>query len=505
MDRRKENQEIHPAGVGVVLTFRPRILPMLLPLCRLLLVFGVAAVLSSCTTRSALRLERLEGLQAQGDYRAAVDRIKRDPGLYGNTSRFLYFMDIGTLYHYAGMYDSSTAYLLRAANLYDELYTRSVTNEAAAFLTNDNVRPYRSKPFEIVFVHQMLELNYLARQQVDDAVVEARRTQLLFDGWEKKDTAGPGPAGGGMFHYLSSICWDAAGKSDDAMISLFASVRAFKSGPVRLPPWIGSYAAGMLMKNNREDDVKSLALPPAAADTARFSNERSEVILIGYAGKGPVFADDVWWGTYVVDGFLVLHHTRADGSMETVSMLAPPLVRSDDQGGTKGRTTKSGTTLHIKFALPALRTLPSQTAGFTLRADTGRPVTAAVINDFDLQAARYLEDNKGSTLARTAARVALRTFTAQKTKQELATNSPLANLVISIISDVAADQLEKADTRICFLAPKTVQCARVALSPGRHTIEVTSCDQAGAALDTKSYDIALGPHEKKVIFCTSLR
>jgi hypothetical protein len=452
-----------------------------------------------------MRLERLEGLQARGEYLAAIDRIKHDPGLYGNASRFLYFMDIGVLYHYAGMYDSSAACLLKAANLYDELYTRSVTNEAAAFLINDNVRPYRSKPFEIVFAHQILQINYLAQQRLDDALVEARRTQLLFDGWEKKDTAGPGPAGGGMFHYLSSICWDAAGKTDDAMISLFASVRAFNSGPVPLPPWIGAYAGAMLMRNNRADDVKLLALPPVSGDTAQPANGQSEVIMIGYAGRGPVFTEDIWWGTYVVDGYLVLHHTRADGSMETVSMLAPPLVRNDDRESAKGRKTRSGTTLHIKFALPALRMLPSRTAGFTLRADSGRPVTAAVLNNFDIQAARYLEDNKGGTLARTAARVALRTITAQKTKEELATNSPLANLIISIISDVAADQLEKADTRICFLVPKTVQCARIPLSPGKHTIDVMPRDVAGNALETKSYEVALQPREKKVIFCTSPR
>ena len=61
--------------------------------------------------------------------------------LYGKKNLFLYHMDIGALYHYAGVYDSSTNHLLQAADIFDDLFARSITNEAAAIMTNDNIRP----------------------------------------------------------------------------------------------------------------------------------------------------------------------------------------------------------------------------------------------------------------------------------------------------------------------------------------------------------------------------
>ena len=127
--------------------------------------FAVTAisVLVSCAGRSAMRLEKLADVTLTGNYQSAIESIRKNPNLYGKNSQLLYNLDIGVLFHYAHMYDSSNLYLQRAADIYNELFTRSVTNEAAAILVNDNVRPYRGMPFELTMMHQLITFNYLAK------------------------------------------------------------------------------------------------------------------------------------------------------------------------------------------------------------------------------------------------------------------------------------------------------------------------------------------------------
>ena len=79
------------------------------------------------------------------------------------------------LYHYAGNNKESIKNFEKAEQVYEDLYTKSVTNEAAAIVTNDNVRPYRARPFEVLLMYQYQILNYLAIGDLDGALVEVRR------------------------------------------------------------------------------------------------------------------------------------------------------------------------------------------------------------------------------------------------------------------------------------------------------------------------------------------
>jgi hypothetical protein len=88
----------------------------------------------------------------------------------------------------------------------------------------------------------------------------------------------------------------------------------------------------------------------------------------------------------------------------------------------------------------------------------------------------------------------------------MATNSDIANLLISIGTDIVSSQLEKADTRCCFFIPKSVQIARIPVKPGKHTVTVYARDGAGAVLSSKTFtDIEVKPHKKKFVFYCSFR
>ena len=99
---------------------------------RLVVLLPAFALLASCAGGAALRFEKLAGATASEGYLSAIADIKKHGNkLYGKTNQLLYCMDIGMLYHYASLYDSSNAYLLKAVDIQNDLFTRSVTNEAA--------------------------------------------------------------------------------------------------------------------------------------------------------------------------------------------------------------------------------------------------------------------------------------------------------------------------------------------------------------------------------------
>ncbi|MBN2035234.1 MAG: hypothetical protein JW768_00695 [Chitinispirillaceae bacterium] len=480
------------------------------PIVRFFILLPLFALLGSCAGGAALRFEKLASATANEEYLGTIDRIKKNgKKLYGKNNRFLYYMDIGVLYHYAAMYDSSNVYLLHAVDIHNDLFARSVTNEAASIMINDNVRPYRSRPYELVLLHQLIALNFLAQGNIDDALVETRQTQLLFNELERKDKRGNKYSADGMFHYMSSIAYDAAGQSDDAMISLFHAIKAFKEGPVPLPGRVKDYAYYMLQKNDRAEDITLLDINADTPESGMpgLKNGVTEIVLIGYAGKGPALGENNWWGTYVKDGLLIMNYKGANDQVETVQMAAPMLPAKEYEKAAKGEKTASGTTFHVSFSLPAVKNIPSQTDHFTVEG-AGRTagMSTIAINNFDLQAQKNLDDTRASTLTRTVIRVVLRTIAAQKAKDKMKTGSPVANLLINIGTDVLADQLEHADTRSCFLIPKTVHIARMPVTPGTYTIEAAARDKKGGVIGTKVFEkVTVKQGQKKFLFYCSFK
>lgn len=468
----------------------------------------VALLFQSCASRSALRQDNLSAA-VSGDYVSAIKKIQKKPKLYGKLNQFLYNMDIGVLFHYAQMYDSSNVYLLRSVDIFQDLFARSITNEAAAVLTNDNVRPYRSRPYELAMLHQLIAFNFQALGNNDEALVETRQAQLLFNEWERKDKSGNKFTNDPMFHYTSSIAYDAAGEFDNAMISLYKAVDAFQKGPLVLPEPVKNYAYYQFRKNDRSDDNSRLKLTATLPESSveGVGNDLSEIVLIGYAGRGPALDEQSWWGTWVKDGVLIVNHTNVNGTMETMTLPAPSLPESELRKAEKGKTTKSGTTFHIKFALPAIKTFPSQTDHFVVRGDKiGKQYTSIVINDLDKQLEKNLEDTRAATMTRTVIRVVLRTIAAEQAKSQIQTNNGMANLLLNVGTDILADQLEHADARNCFLVPKQVHIARIPVKPGTYSVTVDAVDSRGVVIGTKSFDgIAVKNREKKFIFYPSLK
>jgi len=451
-------------------------------------------ILSSCAGTGKKRQEAFD--KVGDDYLATITEIKKNhKKLYGEKSEFLLYMDIGVLFHYAGMYDSSNVYLLKAEQIFDDLFTRSVTNEAAALLTNDNMRPYRTKPYELTVLHQLAAFNFMAMGKFDEALVETRRMQTYFNEWERTEAKDKKYHTDGMFHLFSSLAYERVNEPDNSLISLFKSVEAYKKGPVALAPEVEGFAYDRLKAGEREDDIGTLKIGPNSGSnkwTAAMGD--AEIIIVGYAGKGPKMIEQNWEGDMVPGGNMSLR--RKGGGGQAIVAPAPPIPDSHKN------SVKGGGPTHLKISLPELVTTESRIDRFSARlAGGGQEYRSVVVNDIDKQAKKEFDDNFGTVVARTMLRTFIRTMLAEQTKKNVSSNNSGANFAIGLIANAVTAEMEHADVRMCFFLPQKIIVTRIPVEPGTYTVQMNVHDKSGSVIGRRSYDnIEVKKGDKKVLF-----
>lgn len=477
-----------------------------------------ASLLSGCANTALVRYEKIAKKAGSQDYLNAAKMIRKDPeALYGSRSDLLYNMDLGLLYHYAGRYDSSTVFLGRAADRYDALYTRSLSNEAASLVVNDNTRPYRSRPYEMMWLRVIQAFNYLALGKPDDARVEMRQAQILLD--ELRRTADTGPNGyreDPLYRGTAALVYDLLGERDDAAIAAYYAVKAHRDGNTAVPPMLGSLACRLLKAADRSDDIRLLELdcpPPLpgkravdSAAAATGSSETGDVVVIGMLGRSPAIGETTFQGTWIRDGLLVYSYRDANGKQVTDALPAPGLPVSESNKAGSGKRTRSGTTLSLKWAMPSLREVPVQSQVMKVAGGAGPAVVAGETwGDTHDLLERDLADNWNTVLVRTVVRVGLRTLATEKAKAEMRTDNPLLNLLTNLGADFLSGQLEQADVRSWFLLPRTVQVARLTLPVGHQTLQVGAENASGGTVTSETHEVDVRAGQTSFVFFNSLK
>jgi hypothetical protein len=482
-----------------------------------------------CANTALVRYEKIAKRAGSQNYLDAARMIRTDAeALYGSRKEMLYNMDLGLLYHYAGRYDSSALFLARAADRYDALFTRSVTNEAASLLVNDNTRPYRSRPYEMMWLRVIQAFNYLGLDNPDGARVEMRQAQILLD--ELRRTAGNGKNAyrdDPLYRGTAALIYEVLGERDDAAISVYHAIKAYRDQHNTVPPGLGAMACRLLNAADRSDDIRLLELDcPApvprkrAVDAGDLAGETGEVIVIGMLGRSPAIGESSFQGTWIRDGLLVYSYKDANGKTVTDALPAPGLPQSEVSKAGSGRRTRSGTTFSIKWAMPSLREVPVQSrvlkiapavvgdsTGSKAAAGQGPAgvVTGEIWGDTHDLLERDLADNWNTVLLRTVTRVLIRTIATEKAKSEMRTDNPLLNLVTGLGTDFLSGQLEQADVRSWFLLPRTVQVARLNLPAGSQTLQLGAENAAGGTVTAETRTVQVRAGKTTFVFFNSLK
>jgi hypothetical protein len=407
---------------------------------------ALSFLLISCGSSSTF-YTGVEDNIAGGKYNAALEQVRANRRAYGDKSTVLYNMDMGLLFHYAGVPDSSSVYFFAAEKEIGELYTKSVSLAAASILLNDNVLPYEGEDFEKVLVNVFLALNYAQKGEPDDALVEARKVDEKLREYARQYEGKNRYKEDAFIRYVTGVLYESRGEINDAFI---AYRKAFETYSVYAKQY-GTAAPSFLL----DDLVRTATLMSFDDEAASYramggraftpgGDPPGSVIVLAYSGRGPVKQE-----------------------------VRPKVSIPDDRG-----------VVHtFQVALPKFvsRHEPGRRYSVDIRQGVGgTPVNATteVAEDVTAIAARTLEDRLSLIYLKSGGRALLKFLAAEKGKSELAksSNDKLVNFLGSLAVDLTVAATEQADVRTWRTLPAEFQVARLDIAPGDYTVHVSSSD-----------------------------
>jgi len=399
---------------------RPRAAPAAPRLALLLCLVAVCA----CAGRATLR-ESVADLYA-GHTEAADTALARYGERVGSNDRPLYLLDAAVVKQLRGAYAESNRLLEEADQRVEAAVTKSVSREAVSFLVNDQTRPYTGHPFEQPLISYYKTLNYLLLDAPAEAAVEARRLNLRLQAVERDLTGDDLIREVAYLRHFAGIAYEAAGETNDALVSYRLALAAYEAAGSP-PADLVAAALRLARRLGLREEAEEIATRHPGIDP---NPEAAEAVVVVHAGRIP--------------------HRR------TESVVVP-----------------GGRGFPVRLSLPGLtgggggwRTVVARTPEATVTV----PVTVSLAEAAraDLAAAR------GRDMVRLIARAVAKEVAARKARRDGGEVAGLLVRVVNIASEVA-------DTRSWEALPATLYLARLPLSPGSATVEVSVDGQTVAS------------------------
>ncbi len=423
-----------------------------------------ACLLMSCSGY-ADKVAELRGELASGQPAAALSSLEKAYDDGGDDPGLPYLFERGTLLYLNGDYAGCQTAFATAETVVDDLYTRSLSREAARLIFNDTAQAYRGELFERVWVHYYRALAFLADGQRSGAAVEGRAAvedlQRMADTGSDEAKYRNDP----FLQYFSGLLYEMDGELNDAWINYVAAERLYQAVDiygVNAPEGLARdlIRAGERLGFREEAAVYRERYPEAAK--VPVAEGLTEVLLLVDTGivpgkisqrmDFPIFEggdedEDAAWTTAALayDNW----HYRESRNLELDYILS--------------------------IALPAVdvgRDAPR--LSWSTGERSGRLETAA---DLGALSRQCLEDRYGSVMIRTVARALLKYWAKEKVEEKHGKGWGL-------VTDILGSVTEVADTRSWSTLPEHVHMARLFLPPGEHRVNIQGGGLIGEGLVT---------------------
>jgi len=425
-------------------------------------------VLSACAllTEHYLLVERQ---MAAEEFLQAASIIEQNRSGYGARNAVLYDLDRGMTLHLAGQYTESNRHLEEAEQRIEGLYTRSITTETGAMLTNDNALPYEGEDFEKVMIHILAALNYLFMRQLDEALVEARKVDhqlnLLNDRYEKKNVYREDA----FARYLSGILFEAKGELNDAFIAYRKAYDTYRDYgrlyATPLPPTLPADLLRLTSALGLREEHRAYRREFPSIPWLPWSEtlEQGEIVLLSFVGRAPIKGD---------------------------FFLTAPVP--DGAGGI----------YLLRVALPRFIERPTDVADASIELEPGGlRARSYLVEDVTAIAKKNLEDRLGRITAKAIARAAARYAASWAIRNQAAKKKdPQSKLWADLGTSLYSVAVEQADKRSWRTLPGMIRMARLTVPPGRYTVKAKYLDRGGSVVGRKDFvDISLKGGEKRFL------
>ena len=405
-------------------------------------------------------------------------------------------LNAGIFLHRLGRFAESNVALQRAEGLAEERYTKSISQNVAAFLISDNVLDYYPSALEWSMIHYYGMTNYLALGDVENALVEARKANTLLRRYAN-DNPGRSFTNPAALQYIAGMLQWSAGDDNDAMVSLRQSLAGYDDYEQHygvVPPRpvaedVVQVAGALGFDDVAEEtwrtyltDGDSLFLEPAAA-----SADMGELMVVIENGFVAHKAEEkVYIPVLASEKDSVLNGSAGSAVLAAVRVLVRTVVimsylsqegvdypRHED--GVIIATAGSAVGLELlTLAWPSYQNEARRAGDVRVSVNNERSITPVLLQDLSAIAVRDFEEQKPTIMLRMIARGLLKetAVTAAEAAGE-GSGGEVGGFLARVTARAFATATERADTRSWSALPAELLLARFRLPAGRHTLRIS--------------------------------
>ncbi len=421
--------------------------------------------LSSCAP-SIQHYNRINNYLYQGQYTEADNALVSSKSDYGIRNEVLYYLDRAMVLHLSGRYAESNTFLDRAELRMEELYTKSITAESGAMITNDNLLPYEGEDFEKVMVNVFGALNYVYLHKWDDALVEARKIDhklnTFNDKYEKKSVYKEDA----FARYLTGLLYETKAEYNDAFIAYRKAYQTYRIygkdyGTPLPPPLPGDLLrlTESLQLDEEHNIYRNLFSNTSWIKQDQLSG-KGEILFISLDGLAPLKKD------FIID--------------------APV---PDGKGGI----------YFLRIALPKFVLQPNELEHVVVKLfDSGGIVTSQemfLAEDIAAIAVKDLNDRIGRITAKAIARATTKYLASLEVRKKVK-DDPVADLLVKLGTNIYTVASEQSDKRSWRTLPAQIRISRLAVQPGSYTLVAEYYAASRRLLMKKLYPVTLSAGEK---------
>ena len=246
---------------------------------------------------------KVDKVLMQQDYYSALELIEENKEKYAERNAVIYYLEKGIINHFASNYEESNESLSRAESIMDELYTKSISKQAASFMISDNIIPYRGEDFENAMVNLFMALNYIGLNNKEDALVEARKVdnKLNIINSQYEDDKKNIYKEDAFIRFLMGVLYETDREINDAFISYRKAEEIYSNDYLKN---YGVSPSSLLIENllsaakamDFQDELSEIQEKYTNVNYMNPARKRkmAEIYCIHYNGRGPIKAERSW-------------------------------------------------------------------------------------------------------------------------------------------------------------------------------------------------------------------
>lgn len=439
-------------------------------ICLIFIIIGCATQFTYYNT--------LKNLLSSEEYAKADSLIEENKFKeYGEKNALLYWMDKGIVLHYAGKYEDSILAFNKAEKLAEELYTKSISEEAATFLVSDTAKSYYGEDFERIFINVFQSLNYVFLNKYESALVEARKVdhklktlQVDYGGKNiyKEDA---------FMRYLTGLLYESQDEFNDAYVSYVKSLKEYENNkkiyyfeiPKDLIFRNLKMAKRLGFRDEFENINKKFNLNVSYKDIVD-DKTTGELIVFHYNGFAPYKIDHYIEVTFG-EGWVYVGSVRVEGDAQRDVQKAKQIAR--------------GIASNEQFLVAFPKFVPSPNkiryAVVEILNENKEKVLSQktfLVEDIETIAIKNLEDRITKIRAKAIARAAVKYALSRAVSQKLTEKSDeLSKWLVAKALQTASTATEQADKRSWRTLPKQIMMATATLKPGNYSLDIKFYDE----------------------------